>query len=135
MPLFIQFFIINFRYFLIAQRWNHSVYFIFHGKLNYTFIVIFLVCYRIFSSITRAFTTTCTFVFSPLLLPPCLDFYLSRHSRALSSPYTFTAFSILSQISSLISCLCSIFIFLCGYYQNYSITASLTQACEATSTN
>ncbi len=122
MPLFIQFFIINFLHYRIAQRWNYSVYSIFHGKLNYTFIVIFLVCYRIFSGITRASTTTCTFVFSPILKPPCLDFYLLRRSRALSSPYTFTAFNIWAQILSLISCLCTIVIFHCGYFQGYSIT-------------
>ncbi len=98
MPLFIQFFIINFRYFLIAQRWNHSVYFIFHGKLNYTFIVIFLVCYRIFRGITRASTTTCTFLFTALLRPPCLDLRLLHHLRALRSPYTFTDFNMFPQI-------------------------------------
>ena len=122
MSLFIKFFIINFRYFLIAQRWNHSVYFIFHGKLNYTFIVIFLVCYRIFRGITRASTTTCTFLFTALLRPPCLDLRLLHHLRAYDTLYTFTVCNILFQISSLISRLNNIVIFHFKYFQGYSFT-------------
>ncbi len=110
--LFIQFFIINFRYFLIAPRWNYSVYSIFHSKLNYTVIVIFLVCYRIFSGIPRASTTTCSFVFSPLLRLPCLVFHLSHHSRAYDILYIFADCNFLSQIPRLrhlVNLLCVLF--------------------------